>query len=271
MSNFAEAQLAKFGWEKGKGLGRNNEGIKRAISVVKKNDTKGLGTKEQFDFAWWDHVYNKTSNSIKIEKSTEGISVKKEGGEAQRNRMGIISTERPSAASSVENSDAESGISTPTPKAKSLLYGLFVKSGNSIQNNTEVITKVSTEETKDYSMKISDKELFEACGGRTARKGARGDQSGKLSRIDTDLLLEDADNEKEAKKKRKSEKDTDETGKKSKKSKKEKKEKKSKEDKKEKKEKKSKEDKKEKKEKKAKKAKTDDSNKPEKKEKKSKA
>ncbi|KAK9759372.1 hypothetical protein K7432_017745 [Basidiobolus ranarum] len=140
MSDFAEAQLTKFGWQKGKGLGRNNEGIKRAISVVKKNDTKGLGAKEQFDFAWWDHVYNKTSNSIKIEKSSEGVSVSKQGGEAQRNRMGIISTERPSAvSSSVESSDVESGVSTPTPKAKSLLYGLFVKSGNTIQNNTEYV------------------------------------------------------------------------------------------------------------------------------------
>lgn len=35
---------------------------------------------------------------------------------------------------------------------------------------------------KDYSIKITDKELFDACEGRTARKGARGEQKGKIER-----------------------------------------------------------------------------------------
>jgi hypothetical protein len=33
-------------------------------------------------------------------------------------------------------------------------------------------------------MPISDAELFAACEGRTARKGARGEQTGKLHRAD---------------------------------------------------------------------------------------
>ena len=50
---------------------------------------------------------------------------------------------------------------------KKLLYGSFVK---------------KSVEKKDYSIKVSDKELFEACEGRTARKGARASQPGKLKR-----------------------------------------------------------------------------------------
>lgn len=37
-------------------------------------------------------------------------------------------------------------------------------------------------EKKDYCIKLTDAELFAACEGRTARKGARGEQPGKLQR-----------------------------------------------------------------------------------------
>lgn len=41
--SFAQTQLEKYGWKAGDGLGRENNGITRAISVTKKNDTKGVG------------------------------------------------------------------------------------------------------------------------------------------------------------------------------------------------------------------------------------
>lgn len=40
--SFAESQMAKFGWKQGEGLGKHKDGIKKSISVVKKNDTKGV-------------------------------------------------------------------------------------------------------------------------------------------------------------------------------------------------------------------------------------
>lgn len=49
-----------------------------------------------------------------------------------------------------------------------MLYKHFVKPGQ--------------EEKKDYSIRISDQELFLQCEGRTARKGARASQPGKISR-----------------------------------------------------------------------------------------
>jgi hypothetical protein len=55
--------------------------------------------------------------------------------------------------------------------AKKILYGAFVKAGDA-----------TSEKEKDYSKPVTDKELFEACEGRTARKGARGEQLGKLAR-----------------------------------------------------------------------------------------
>ncbi|KAF9375465.1 G patch domain-containing protein 4 [Podila verticillata] len=313
--SFAESQMAKFGWKQGEGLGKNKDGIKKSISVVKKNDTKGLGGKlDKWDFAWWDHVFNKSASNIQVSKDAESGEVKVEKqapADIQMGKMGIISTSRPagpslSAASSAAASPAMSSSSTmssmvardeysddteskPAPVAKSgpsWLFGFvkasassaaaeaakrthqdFTSSADSFAARTgdyDALKQQEADEYKDYSIKVSDRELFLACEGRTARKGARGEQPGKLGRVMTELLVDGgaelkaknaASKSKSASKKDKKEK----AEKKDKKSKKEKKDKKDKDvtEKKQKTEKKHKKDKKEVKEKKEKKEKTD--------------
>lgn len=44
----AAAYLQKFGWDKGKGLGKNEDGLTKAISVTKKDDASGVGLKEDW-------------------------------------------------------------------------------------------------------------------------------------------------------------------------------------------------------------------------------
>jgi hypothetical protein len=202
-SKFAESQLKKYGWSKGDGLGKNKQGIKKAISVGIKNDTNGLGKDtDSWGFAWWDHVYNKSAANMNIEKTEDG-------------EVKITKTE--------SNKD----------KQKKVLYGAFVKKDENVD-----------EDKKDYSIKISDEELFKACEGRTARKGAIYDQSGKYQRVDPQKLLgvqisqNDDDNEDKKKdkkgkhKKDKKEKKHKKDGKEDKKEKKHKKDKKEKKDKK---------------------------------------
>uniref|UniRef100_A0A674CWZ9 G patch domain-containing protein 4 n=1 Tax=Salmo trutta TaxID=8032 RepID=A0A674CWZ9_SALTR len=53
---FAKQQLLRHGWEQGKGLGRQENGICEAIIV-----------NVQFTFHWWDHVFNKASSSLEVE------------------------------------------------------------------------------------------------------------------------------------------------------------------------------------------------------------
>ncbi|KAF9912897.1 G patch domain-containing protein 4 [Linnemannia zychae] len=280
--SFAEKQLAKFGWKSGDGLGKNKDGIKKSISVTKKNDTKGLGGKlDKWDFAWWDHVFNKSASNIQVNKDESGeVKVEKAApSEIQTSRMGIISTSRPAgpSRSAMSASTDTSGTSTPTtmgsmtprddytddteskPAAPaksgpSWLFG-FVKASatsqvteDSKKTNKDFTTSAASfaarpgegydalkaaegDAYKDYSVKVSDQELFEACEGRTARKGARGEQPGKLGRVTKELLVEDG-SEKPLK--------STKTAAKEKKEKKEKKDKKDKKDRKEKREKKSK-------------------------------
>ena len=68
---FARSLLTRHGWEDGKGLGRKEHGIKQAIKVSTKNNNFGLGLdqSEQFVFHWWDHVFNKVADSIKVEET----------------------------------------------------------------------------------------------------------------------------------------------------------------------------------------------------------
>ncbi|KAG0377869.1 G patch domain-containing protein 4 [Mortierella sp. AD032] len=326
--SFAEKQLAKFGWKSGDGLGKNNDGIKKSISVTKKNDTKGLGGKlDKWDFAWWDHVFNKSASNIQVNKDESGeVKVEKTAPtDIQTSRMGIISTSRPAgpSRSAMSASTDTSGTSTPTtmgsmtprdeyadddseskPAAPaksgpSWLFG-FVKASASSQateeakkTNKDFTTSAASfaarsgaeydalktaegDSYKDYSVKVTDQELFEACEGRTARKGARGEQPGKIGRVMKELLVDNGEEQPKkttksaAKEKKEKKEKKDKKEKKSTAEKKEKKEKKQPKEKKEKKEKKSKGESKEAKEKKEKKEKKVKKEKKEKEERKSK-
>jgi len=316
--SFAQNQLEKFGWNKGEGLGKNKDGNVKHISVTKKNDKKGVGVgQDQWEFAWWDHLFNKSASGVVINKDDEKgeIKVETKNHNMRKSKTGIISTVKPSGKSDSESSsEATSVESTPVPEEKprtmmdsvkavhqtiaqrvasSKLYGAFVKSSTgaldpsaptseqtSQASSKNASDEGSDNEFKDYSMKVTDAELFAACEGRTARKGGRGlvEQKGKFARVMTEYLSnkDDDDNataptsltdksqkrkksddedDTKAKKKKKSKREDDdkESKKSSKKSKKEKKEKKSKKD--DAVEDKSKKEKKEKKEKKVKKVK----------------
>ncbi|KAI9483564.1 MAG: hypothetical protein EXX96DRAFT_499807 [Benjaminiella poitrasii] len=212
--SFAQSQLEKFGWASGEGLGKDKKGNAKHINVTMKNDKKGVGVnKGDWEFAWWDHLYNKSASSVVVEKDeTKGeIKVaKKSKGEPRRSRTGIISTQRPTgksvdpvttATSTPESSNSNSSMSSVADAqnmmdsvkdihaniaqrlASASLYGSFVKSASTSEAATP--NDSDDDELKDYSMKISDAELFAACEGRTARKGGRGlvDQTGKFKRV----------------------------------------------------------------------------------------
>ncbi|KAM9851491.1 G patch domain-containing protein 4 [Aulostomus maculatus] len=187
---FAEQQLKRHGWEHGKGLGRDENGISEAIKVKVKCDKGGVGHKEgeQFTFHWWDHVFNKASSSLQVESDQNGISLKKTVEEGEGG--GTISNKKPRKAS----------------LAKAKLYGCFVKSATLLCGQEQPELKSSdagddsgggggggsSDEEDDQrldlssSTKLSDADLMKACGGRTAHKGARHGltMSAKLARLE---------------------------------------------------------------------------------------
>ncbi|KAI7878024.1 hypothetical protein K492DRAFT_171137 [Lichtheimia hyalospora FSU 10163] len=265
--SFAKTQLEKYGWKKGDGLGKNKHGNTKHITVKVKNDTKGIGgNQQQWDFAWWDHLYNKSASSVTVEKDETKeikVAVKKKSAE-RRSKTGIISTHRPTGTTTTTTTSSMASIaeeqnlmdsvksvhsSMAQTIARTSLYSGFVKSSNVLvgtntqkNNDKENDDDDEDDEQKDYSIKMTDEELFAACEGRTARKGGRGlvEQKGKYARVMQDYIhkREASDDEDKVTDKKRKRKDKDEEKKSSKKAKKDKKDKKDKKEKKAKKDKK---------------------------------
>ncbi|KAJ1752414.1 hypothetical protein LPJ78_001977 [Coemansia sp. RSA 989] len=161
--SFAERQLAKYGWKQGEGLGKERNGIKRAITVSRRTDNRGIGSdSNQWNSNWWDHLYNKASSgtSTPAPKSDEDLVYEAKLAEAEQE-----------------------------PDTLNEYQGMFVRSGGSKPTkNTEKKAVDRTKLVRDSSVHLgavamSDAELFAACEGRMARKGARAEQAGKLARV----------------------------------------------------------------------------------------
>ncbi|KAG8201971.1 hypothetical protein JTE90_027444 [Oedothorax gibbosus] len=77
MSAFARKQLEKYGWSKGKGLGKEENGITKPISAVLKLDTHGIGHDRLNVLAsnWWCDAFNEASKRIKVVNTEAGVSL----------------------------------------------------------------------------------------------------------------------------------------------------------------------------------------------------
>ncbi|XP_042640999.1 G patch domain-containing protein 4 [Tyto alba] len=172
---FAESQLQRHGWRRGRGLGKREDGIAEAIRVKVKCDTAGVGhdAAEPFSFHWWDHVFNKAAANIAVEAGQDGVSMKTLSEQGVR-----ISNKKPRAAGGTG----------------SMLYGRFVKAAT-LTARGEESTKLpagseSSEEEEKLDLssarRLTDEELMRVCGGRTAHKGARHGltMSAKLARLE---------------------------------------------------------------------------------------
>jgi len=173
-ADFAWQHMSSHGWKKGDGLGRRGQGITDAIKPKLKFDQRGMGNNrsEEFEFHWWDHVFNSAAKGVSVDDSQGEVTVQFKADKSQ------ISAKKLRRKMQKE--------------IRSKLYSHFVKSGtleggkmvedSSQEQHTQVV-----EEVKDLSKikTMTDEELVKSCGGRTAHKGARHGQNmtGKLQRV----------------------------------------------------------------------------------------
>ncbi|KAJ3120827.1 G patch domain-containing protein 4 [Physocladia obscura] len=153
--SLASSHLKKLGWKHGEGLGKKRDGINRAISVSFKKDTKGIGESSKDEFAF-------TWWDHVFNKAATQIKIHKD-----------------------DDGEVKVKLEKNSKKEKKLLYGSFVKTSSGNE---------SDDDDKDYSVKVTDEELFKACEGRTARKGARAEQPGKLKRAIVESKSDDEKN-----------------------------------------------------------------------------
>ncbi|KAJ2666698.1 hypothetical protein IW148_000688 [Coemansia sp. RSA 1199] len=163
---FAERQLAKYGWKQGEGLGKSRDGIKRAITVSRRTDNRGVGSDaNQWTSNWWDHLYNKASNSG---TSTPLSAPKSDEDAVYEAKLAEAAEEQDTLHEYNGMFVKQSSSGTSTPVDRPVDRTKLVRDGNVHLGSHKMLT---------------DEELFAACEGRTARKGARAEQHGKLARV----------------------------------------------------------------------------------------
>ncbi|XP_048784873.1 G patch domain-containing protein 4 [Lagopus muta] len=174
---FAERELRRHGWTRGRGLGKREDGIARPIRPSVKCGTAGVGhdAAEQFSFHWWDHVFNEAAANIAVRDGQDGVCV-----EARSEQRFGLSTKKPHKV----------------PPPGSTLYGHFVKAATLTAHGEEPTkqpggSESSEEEEEDKldrssARRLTDEELVRVCGGRTAHRAARHGltMSAKLARLE---------------------------------------------------------------------------------------
>ncbi|EDW59024.1 G patch domain-containing protein 4 [Drosophila virilis] len=180
--DFAKKILGKYGWKEGDGLGKHNNGIAAPLKASLKFDNAGLGVDRatEFNDHWWERCFNEAASNVNVQVEQNGhvSTARKAGVDAVE-----ISTKGYSARKLKRAKDHQS------KSDGGAVYEHFLKSAMLTQDGGEVANaeRIKTEDIAVTKVHVlTDEELFQACGGRTAHKGARHGLklSGKLARLE---------------------------------------------------------------------------------------
>merc|ERR1712126_668642 len=140
-------------------------------------DQAGIGHNkaEEYEFQWWDHVFNKAAKTVKVEEGADGeVQVDFNSSKSE------LSTKK-------LRKKAEKAMKA---EVKAKLYSNFVKSGTLTGGKMEEDGEAENDYVEDKDLSkirtLTDEELVKACGGRTAHKGGRHGHrmNAKLARIE---------------------------------------------------------------------------------------
>jgi len=180
--SFAAKMLAKQGWSKGSGLGKELQGMSDCIKPTLKFDTTGMGhdAAKEFTNHWWDMAYNKSASKFEIIENEDGdVDVKK--------KEKISKKEKKAEQQKQKNSFYSQFVSSGTLENGKLKEHKTEK--DSAGNSNDSDSDSSDDEglkSKTPVLHMNDDELFQAMGGLTAHKGARHGHkmSAKQARIE---------------------------------------------------------------------------------------
>ncbi|XP_013176329.1 PREDICTED: G patch domain-containing protein 4 [Papilio xuthus] len=175
--DFARKQLEKYGWSAGKGLGKHENGISEALKPKLKRSVAGVGHDPAADFTehWWNDLYNKAAKNLEVENKN---------GKTKRIKR------KDSSEFEITNNTWQIKKSKRDEKSDQQYTDFFVKTAilNNGESKVENVNEsdLEIEKTVKDVFKMTDEELFAACEGRTAHKGARHGLKalGKLARIE---------------------------------------------------------------------------------------
>lgn len=182
--DFARKILANYGWKDGDGLGKNKDGIAKPLKATLKFDNAGFGADQaaaDFNNHWWERVFNEAATNVNIQKEGEQIKMalkdEADGVEISTKGYSVKKLKKLKEKHGEEANKKKTGYENFLQSATLTNLGGEIENPDKIDVNDIEVTKVKV---------LTDEELFKACGGRTAHKGARHGLklSGKLSRIE---------------------------------------------------------------------------------------
>ncbi|KAM7359363.1 uncharacterized protein ACRADG_008787 [Cochliomyia hominivorax] len=183
--DFARKILSNYGWKEGDGLGKNKHGIAKPLKATLKFDNAGFGADQaaaDFNNHWWERVFNEAATNVNIKQEGEEIKMAlKDEEDGVEISTKSYSTKKLKKLKNQRGDQAGNEIKNAYENF--LQAAILTNQGDEIENPD----KIDANDIEVTKVKIlTDEELFKACGGRTAHKGARHGLklSGKLSRIE---------------------------------------------------------------------------------------
>lgn len=147
----------------------------KPIKATFKFDNTGLGhdaAASDFNNHWWERVYNDAASNVQV--SSDG------GSKTKIQTQDVDAVDISTSSINYKKMKKKHG--------KTSGFGSFIKTATLTNTGTEdaIDGQVNLDEFRHDTVKpLTDEELFAACGGRTAHKGARHGLklSGKLARL----------------------------------------------------------------------------------------
>lgn len=172
--DFARKQLEKYGWTDGKGLGKHENGISEALKPKLKRSVTGIGhdPAAEFNEHWWTALYDKAAGNIEV---------KEKNNKTKKIKANITNFEITNSTWKLQNNK---GQSEKEQYSEYFIRTAVIAKGGGKTEDVKESTQEDKAEKRDV-FQMTDEELFRACEGRTAHKGARHGLKalGKLARI----------------------------------------------------------------------------------------
>ena len=178
----AEKILKKQGWKQGQGLGATNQGIPEPIKPKLKFDKAGVGVDPAKEFTdhWWQRAFDAAASKIEVSVDEDDqVQIKAKQKKKKKKDKKV---------------KKKAAYASHFVKSETLKGGKVVKVDK--DNNCSSSEDDDVDSKAGKKRQLTDEELFEACGGMTAHKGARHGHkmSAKRSRLeamDKKLLCDD--------------------------------------------------------------------------------